>query len=165
MSMERPLMVGLGNPLAGDDGIGSRLVGLLKGHPRLPENLDAVEGGTDLLRLAPMLERRPWVVLVDALPDPGQPGLLVRFDGDLDELEDRGGGVHHLSPVEALKLLRCLYPSLRALPVTFLGVTVDSATISPGLSPALEARLDSLLDEVLDNLGDAPCSASLSAAN
>jgi hydrogenase maturation protease len=157
---ERRLVLGLGNPIAGDDGIGSHLVQRLRDHPRLPSDIDIMEGGTDLLRLAPQLEQRPGVVLIDALLDPGEPGKLLRFQGDFRELDERGGSVHHLCPVQALRLLRCLYPPLREVPTTFLAVTVACARISHELSPALSRRLGALVEEVLDILEEEPAPVS-----
>jgi hydrogenase maturation protease len=153
---ERPLILGLGNPMAGDDGVGSHIARRLHEDPRVPPEADVIEGGTDLLRLAHELEGRPWVILVDAILDPGPPGTLLRFDGGFEELDARGGGVHHLSPIEALCLLRCLYPPLRAVPMTFLAITIQDVRISHELSPALAQRLDRLVDGVLETLAGSP---------
>jgi hydrogenase maturation protease len=156
MMQGKRLVLGLGNPMAGDDGIGGHIARRLRDHPRLPSDTDVLEGGTDLLRVAHELDGRPWVILVDALLDPTDPGAMLRFDGELDELEDRGGGVHHLSPIQALRLLRCLYPPLRSTPLTFLGVAVADVRISHELSPLLQARLDELVEELLTVLAGHP---------
>ncbi len=150
MTAEHPvLVVGLGNPLSGDNGVGCALAHALAARADLPAHVEVIEGGSDLLRLESRLEDRRWILLVDALLDPDQPGRLLRFDGDLDELDHHGGSVHHMPPTAALRLLRCLYPALAAVPVTFLGVTIDGATVSTSLSPELDARLDDLADEIL----------------
>jgi hydrogenase maturation protease len=151
---ERRLVIGLGNALAGDDGVGSHIVRRLSQDSRLPADLDVLEGGTDLLRLAHELDGRPRVVLVDALLDPGEPGTLLQIDGDLEELEERGGGVHHHCSLESLRLLRCLYPSMRRVPMTFLAVTIRGVSMSHDLTPPVQARLDSLVDAVLGVLSD-----------
>jgi hydrogenase maturation protease len=164
MSRDRPLVLGLGNPMAGDDGIGGHIVRRLRDHPGLPPDTDVLEGGTDLLRMAHELDDRPWVILVDALLDPAEPGTLARFDGALAELDDRGGGVHHLSPIQALRLLRCLYPPLRSVPVTFLAVTIADVGISHELSPALAERLDDLVEHVLAVLAARPVAATAGEA-
>jgi hydrogenase maturation protease len=149
VSAGRRLVLGLGNPLMGDDGIGAHLTRRLRAHPRLPPDTDVLECGTDLLRLSHELTGRAWVILVDALLDPSAPGALHRFDGDLAELDERAEGAHCLSPVQALRLLRCVHPALRSVPVTFLGIAVGDARISHALSPALAARLDALVEEVI----------------
>jgi hydrogenase maturation protease len=151
---ERRLLIGLGNALAGDEGVGSHIARRLSQDRRLPADLDVLEAGTDLLRLADELDGRPRVVLVDALLDPGEPGALLQFDGELEELDERGGGVHHHSPLQSLRLLRCLYPSLRRVPMTFLAVTIRGVSLSHELSPPLQGRLDSLVDGVLDVLSE-----------
>lgn len=149
MTAGRRLVLGLGNPMAGDDGIGAHIARQLRGHPRLPPDTDVLECGTDLLRLSHELDGRAWVLLVDALLDPAAPGVLHRFDGDLHELDDRGESAHCLSPVQALRLLRCVHPALGSVPMTFLAVTIGDARISHDLSPALAARLDDLVEEVI----------------
>jgi hydrogenase maturation protease len=143
------LVIGLGNPHAGDDAVGLHLARRLRDHPALPATAEVIDGGTDLLRLEEEMERREHVFLVDALLEEGEPGRLLRFDGDLHELDDHGGSAHHLSPVQALGLLRCLYPTLRDVPITFLGVTITGVVISPVLSAALGGRLEGLVDELL----------------
>jgi Ni,Fe-hydrogenase maturation factor len=47
--MKPLLIVGLGNPLMGDDGVGAVLAESLAGHT----DADLLIGGTDLLRCAP----------------------------------------------------------------------------------------------------------------
>lgn len=143
------LLIGLGNPLAGDDGVGCELARRLRPDPRLPPDVEVLEGGTDLLRLAPRLRGRTHVVLVDAILDPGPPGRLLLFEGELRELDDRGASVHHLPPVQALRLLRFVDPAIHDVPITFAGVTVAGARISHRISPALEDRLPALTDELV----------------
>lgn len=147
--MKDPLVVGLGNPLAGDDGIGWHLAERLREDPRLPAHTDVLQGA-DLLRLEEELLDRPLVVLVDALLDDGESGRVLRFD-EMEGLDD-SGSVHHLPPAQALRLLRCLYPALRAVPVLFLGITVHDVKMGTGLSPALHDRLEPILDDVLSEL-------------
>jgi hydrogenase maturation protease len=153
---ERSLVLGLGNPIAGDDGIGSHIVNRLRDHPRLPSHVEVMEGGTDLLRLAPQLEHRPRVFLIDALLDAVEPGTLLRFEGDMEELDHRRGSAHHVCPVQALRLLRCLFPPLREVPTTLLAITVEGVRISHELSPALARRLDGLVEEVLAIVEEEP---------
>lgn len=148
--MKHPLVIGLGNPLAGDDGIGWHLAERLRDDPRLPAHTDVLQGA-DLLRLEDELADRPLVVLLDALLDDGEPGRVLRFD-ELEGLDDHGGSVHHLPPAQALRLLRCLYPALRSVPVLFLGVTIHDVKMGTGLSPSLHDRVAPILEEVLAEL-------------
>lgn len=153
--MSRPrLVVGLGNPLMGDDGVGWHIAEGLREHPGLPDDVEVVPGGTDLLRLQAELEERPRVVLVDAMVDAAPPGTLLRFEGDLRELDQRGGSVHQIPPVQALRLLRDLDSAIRHVPVTFLAVVVGGARLSHRLSAPVADRLDGLVDAVLAVLAE-----------
>lgn len=148
----RRLVLGMGNPLAGDDAVGWHVAERLRRDPRVPSDVDVMAGGTDLLRLQDALRDRPGVVLVDAILDPAPPGTVTRFDGSLDELDDVGPSVHQLPPTHALQLLRRLDPAIRNVPVTLLGVAIAEARVGPELSPALAARMDEVVGQVLEEL-------------
>jgi hydrogenase maturation protease len=75
----RDLVLGLGNVLFGDDGVGPAVVAELEGRsPDFPpEGCELVDGGTVGLGLAPMLAGCRALVIVDALDDGGLPGTLT----------------------------------------------------------------------------------------
>jgi len=65
---KRVLILGLGNPLLGDEGIGVRVVEELK-RLELPEGVTAIEGGTAGLGLIGLMEGFQRVIIVDAASD------------------------------------------------------------------------------------------------
>lgn len=146
--MKPVLAIGLGNPLMGDEGIGWHVAERLAGDPRLPEYVEVLCGGTDLLRCAGEIEGRSRAVLLDAIEDGSAPGRVTVFDQDFRGLEDYQENVHHLSVVEAVKLLRLVSPVRIAL----LGISISSASLGPALSPSMAARMPAILRQVLENL-------------
>jgi len=140
------LVVGLGNPLMGDDGVGWHVVESLAADPRFPSDAEVIFAGTDLLRCAGRLEERRRVVLIDAVQDGAVPGTVTCFGGDLCNLETRGGGAHQLSAIDALGVLRAVASPPE---FTLIGITVAAVSAGEVLSPALSARLPVILDEVL----------------
>lgn len=72
------LIIGLGNPLAGDDGLGPFLIRYLQQSP-LPYGVKALEGGSDAFALVPVLERAERVIVVDVIQTGGRPGTLYRI--------------------------------------------------------------------------------------
>jgi hydrogenase maturation protease len=72
------LVIGLGNPLRGDDGVGPRLVEELN-HRGLPGEVTALDGGAGGLDLLQVLEGWQRVVVVDAADVGREPGQFVRF--------------------------------------------------------------------------------------
>lgn len=143
------LIVGVGNPLAGDDGIGMRVAAALAGDDRLPRDTEVLAGGSDILRHADAMRDRRLVVVLDAVLDDQPLGTLQVFDADLATLEAHQGHAHHLSVVQAVGLLRSATSTLDGVPVIVAGVTIHEAGMSRALSAALEARIPAIADEVL----------------
>ncbi|HYW47108.1 MAG TPA: hydrogenase maturation protease [Bryobacteraceae bacterium] len=144
--MKPLLLIGLGNPLMGDDGIGCHVAGRLAGDPRLPERVEVISGGTDLLRYAGLMEGRSRVFIADAIHDDAEPGAVSVFEDALPGLGERQEHAHHLSAVQAIGLLRILMP----VRFTLLAISISSAAMERGLSPALDAQTPAIVDRVLD---------------
>ena len=139
--MKPTLIVGLGNPLMGADGIGCRVAEALSTDPRLPADTEVLRGGTDLLRLA--VEGRHRVILIDAA------------------LEGSGGPIprtaHALSVLEAMNLLQLESPNVA---FTLITVPVDAVEFGDELPPALVAKLPEIVDTVIGACRAAPSSSS-----
>ena len=155
--MKPLLVIGLGNPLMGDEGIGWHVAERLSVDPRLPAGAEVVCGGTDLLRYAARMEQSRRVIVIDALRDDAAPGSVWAFEepggaGDsacrpgLDNCQENA---HCLSAVQAIQLLRMTVPA----PITLLGISVPCAKAQTGLSPELAARMPAILERVLRELG------------
>src|SRR5574341_490099 len=73
---ERPSLVvlGLGNVLLEDDGIGAAAVALLLERYEVPSGARVLDGGTLGLSLLPYLEDADSVILVDAIRAEASPG-------------------------------------------------------------------------------------------
>ncbi len=151
--MKPVLMIGAGNPLAGDDGVGAALVENIARDPAWQRRADFVAGVSDLLRLGDRMQGRAAVVVIDALLDDGvAPGTVTLHAWPFDAFEHRAGGAHELSAVGSIDLLRLATPGLRD--TRFLLVTVAvpwlhaEATLA-GQVPALAARVRGLLGTAL----------------
>ncbi len=151
--MKPHLVIGLGNPMMGDDGVAFCLTERLAADPRLPSDAEVFWGGADLLGCSEKMMGRQRVTLLDAMLDPSEPGALRVIEKDFTGLETGQSSAHQLSAVGALELLRIACPSLREVRFKLLAVAVSSAEMRPELSPALEEKLPQLLDQVLKELG------------
>lgn len=147
--MKPNLVIGLGNPLVGDEGIGWHVADRLSRDPRLPQDTEVLLGGTDLLRCGDQMEQRKRVILIDAILDPANAGTVSLLEGRMLELDTRREHAHHLSVVQALQLLQVASPSLKTVRFTLAAIAIGSARISRELSPSLAARIPHILDRVL----------------
>jgi hydrogenase maturation protease len=132
--MKPVLVIGLGNPLMGDDGVGERVAESLLLRPDLPDDVEVLRGGTDLLRLAGEIEGRRRVVVIDAVQE-GEGGDGCRQDH-----------AHHLSATLAVELLR----AVTGVPIETVLVPVAGARLGEGVSAALLERLPRIESQVLE---------------
>ncbi|MEP7091833.1 MAG: hydrogenase maturation protease, partial [Nocardioidaceae bacterium] len=74
-------VLGIGNPIMGDDGIGIALLeALMAAGLRRP--VDFVDGGTIGMSLLPAVEDAGSLLVLDAVAGSGPPGTVVRLEGD-----------------------------------------------------------------------------------
>jgi len=144
-AMKPVLVIGLGNPSMGDDGVGCSVAERPAPNPRLPESVEVICGGTDLLRYAGQMAGRERVVVIDAIQGDAVPGNLVLLDETDPRLDTRQPHAHHLSAVQAIRLLKLTTPTRFLL----LGVSVCSAGMDSGLFPSLVTRMPAILDRAL----------------
>ena len=71
----RILVMGVGNYLMGDEGVGVHAAQRLSVYP-LPENTDILDGGTGGFHLLEYFEKYPYVILVDATLDDNPVGTI-----------------------------------------------------------------------------------------
>jgi hydrogenase maturation protease len=76
------LVLGLGNVLCSDDGVGAVAAALLASQYDVPESVQVLDGGTLGLALLPYLEDAQNVILLDAIRADAPPGSFVRLDGE-----------------------------------------------------------------------------------
>lgn len=112
--MKKTLVVSLGNELVPEDGLGVEVVRALADNPNLPDDVEIIDAGTDLLRVADRLRDRELIVLVDAaLTDAATSDWPVIFEHGTSRLDDTQQHAHHLSAVQALELIRWSDESVR----------------------------------------------------
>lgn len=146
------LILGLGNVLRGDDGVGPRVVEELS-RRRLPQGVTARDGGTGGLDLLRVLEGWERVVIVDAADVEREPGEFVRFTPDQVRLAETSDPIslHHAGLAEALRLALALEHPLP--PMVVFGVQPEVIGWERGLSCAVEAALPALVEAVLREVG------------
>jgi hydrogenase maturation protease len=102
--MKPKLVIGLGNRLIPEDAIGLYCFDQLRALAAGRNDVDFVEGGTDLLRMAPYMRNRELIILIDAVDDPPTPLMVIEHGAP--ELSEAQQHAHHLSAVQALNLIR-----------------------------------------------------------
>ncbi len=145
------LVLGIGNLIMSDDGIGVKVVRHLADRYQIPEGLALLEGGTMGLNLLGDLEGVDRLLVVDALETGGASGTIMRIEGDEISL----GIETRLSPHEiGLRDLLTAAALIGEAPaeVVLWGIQPECLDVGEELSPAVASRLDELTDKVADEL-------------
>jgi hydrogenase maturation protease len=151
MSSDRPiplLVLGLGNVLCGDDGLGVVAVHLLQRRHRVPDGAVVLDGGTLGLSLLPHLEQAREAILVDAIRGEETPGTLVRLEGDdVAPAVAARLSVHQVGVFDLLDAARWRgrYPERLIL----LGLVPGSLELGVRRTPAVEAALPALVERIV----------------
>jgi hydrogenase maturation protease len=145
------LVLGIGNLVMGDDGIGVRVVQALQERFRFPAEVALLDGGTLGLDLLPKLEGVERLLVVDAIETGAEPGTMVRLAGE----EIPVAMATKLSPHQmGLKDLLSVASLIGCCPSEMVLWGVQPADVAMGmdLTAVVAACLDPLLDAVLGEL-------------
>jgi hydrogenase maturation protease len=140
------LVVGYGNALRSDDGVGPRVAETLAGDPRLTR---AVVLARHQLtpELAEDMSAAGLVVLVDATTDVVPGGVVVRRVEPADGAYAEGGASsHHVGPGVLLALARDLYGGAPELHVVSVGVA--NMEVGEGLTPVVATAVPAAAEAV-----------------
>lgn len=149
----RTLVLGVGNVLMGDDGLGPAVLARLLQEWRLPPEVSCLDGGTGGLALLPEIEDAERVLLIDAIDVGAAPGSDVVLErGELPRYFGLRISPHEVGLMDLLALaeLRGSLPRQ----VAALGVQPDRVAPSPGLSDAVAGRLPDLVRRVVERLAE-----------
>jgi hydrogenase maturation protease len=129
----RRLVVGVGNPDRGDDGVGRLVARLLRG--RLPADVRIEEQAGGAAELIDLLQGVDHAIMVDAMVSGAPPGTIRRLDcGAGDVVPARSGASSHgFGVAEAVALATVL----SCLPRTCVVYAIEAAsfTLGGGMSP------------------------------
>ena len=141
------LIVGFGNPLMGDDGIGPAVVRHLS-HLELPTSI-ACHELSDILHLPAVWSDQQEVWMVDAVISGEPPGTIHRkAHGDVLSLTHRAATVHHLGLTEGLRWTLHAHPEMARVRFDLWGV--EPQTVSPveALSEIVAEAVRRLVEEL-----------------
>jgi hydrogenase maturation protease len=146
----RIVVLGLGNLVRSDDGVGIHAIQRLKNDLRVPETVQVLDGGTLGLQLLPAIEDATHVLAIDAVNTGAGPGTVVRFD--MSELTPLPGSpsVHQIGFADLLSALQWMgkFPEHMVL----LGVQPEETGWGTQLSERIEAALPLLTQAAVEEL-------------
>ncbi len=155
------LVLGVGNILLTDEGIGVRVIEALEQRYALPAGVDVLDGGTAGMELMEAMANRSHLIIVDAVVSrKSEPGaLLILRDEEVPTLFNNKISPHQLGLSDVLSALR--FTDEFPASITLVGVIPQSLEPHIGLTPVVQASLEPALEAVLHALAFAGVTATL----
>jgi len=147
----KTLVLGLGNILLSDEGVGVHIVRLLQERYEFPQEVDLMDGGTLGLDLLPYVEDAQRLLIVDAVQMDAPAGTVARLEGDeVMAIFRTPISLHQMGVNDLLAAARLLdrYPEQ----VVLWGIQPAVLDVGLELSPPVAAQVETLAQNVLAEL-------------
>jgi len=141
------VILGLGNELLGDEGVGVHTVRVLK-QMDLPGNLEIIEVGTAILDALPAIERADRMIVVDAMKDGMAPGTVYKIS------LDQCSGSKTIASMHGFDIFRTMALAGRQIPpdIMVIGIEPELISWSMELSSIVAISIPHVLEAIVQEL-------------
>lgn len=145
------IVLGIGNTLISDDGVGVHIVSKLNDEYTFPDNVTLIDGGTKGLDLLPFIEGSDRLLIIDAANFKKEPGTIDTVVGDkIPAFLTQKLSVHQIGIPDMLFAAKLMDISPKEM--CLIGIQPKSMETSTEMSQEIKARFDDLYTKVLDKL-------------
>lgn len=150
MQSPKIMVMGVGNILLSDEGLGVRFLDELAKNA-LPANVELLEGGTAGLELVHLIQDVDFLIIIDALNANAEPGALFRFQPEDLQIIPKQYEVsfHQIGIVEVLTMANVLGKAPKTL---IFGIQPKSLEWGLEISPEIEVLFPRLTELVLKEI-------------
>jgi hydrogenase maturation protease len=144
--MDKILIVGIGNLLCRDEGIGVHVIQEMK-NMKLPDHIDLLDMGTSTMDLISYLEEVKKLIVIDAMKAGGTPGTIYRCKPeDLLPTEEGPISLHEIGLLETLDMAK-----KKGLEIDTVVIGVEPKVIDWGmeLSEEVKSKIPTIIEAVL----------------
>ena len=142
MASRRVLILGIGNLLVGDEGVGVHAAQSLAGQ-RLPPGVDVLDGGTGGLNLLAYFTEYPLIILIDATLDGRPPGTISVLQPKFPSEYPQSLGAHDIGLRDLITAAALLGPLPEVHLITISIERMEAGTLE--LSPPIQDSIDAVL--------------------
>lgn len=148
------LILGLGNILVEDEGVGIACIEYLQQHYQFPDEVELLDGGTSGMALLDDLRRRKKLIVIDAVRTGNPPGTMVVLKGDEVPAFFRSKvSPHQLALSDVLAVLTL--SGDKTDDISVIGVEPVSLKTRIGLSQQVADQMEPLTQHVINELNKA----------
>jgi hydrogenase maturation protease len=145
------LVLGLGNILLSDEGVGVRIVEALGAAHEVPDEVELLDGGTSGMELLDMVAERDCLIVADCVNADAPARQVVRLeDDDIRMLFETRFSPHQLGLSDLLAALRLVDKAPRR--VIVVGVVPENLSVGLDLTQAVAGGRDAAVRMIVDEL-------------
>jgi hydrogenase maturation protease len=147
----KALVLGIGNLLIGDEGVGCKAAEELNRRYVLPASVECIDGGTAGFELLSLIDRKDHLILIDALRRDCKPGTVVMVEGEhVPQAFLARTTPHQLGICDVLAAAQLSGTMPEHL--TLYGIEPKELEVGIGLSPEVEAGMEKTIGAVVEQL-------------
>ncbi len=145
------MILGVGNILLSDDGVGIRVIEKLDKEYDFPDNVSVIDGGVLGINLFGVISSADYLIIVDTVLNNGKPGDIHRLTGkDIPARIRAKNSLHEVDLVESITLFQLMDHSPETV---IIGIEPkDIETMNPELTDIVSEKVDDLVNAVLKEL-------------
>lgn len=145
-------IIGIGNLLLMDEGIGIHVVEVLE-KQKLPQNVKIYDGGTGGFKLNDLMDGAKKVIFIDAVETGKPPGTITIFRSDdvRGKYRKRKYSLHETDLLEVIKIAELLDSSPD---IEIVGVQPKTINYGITLSKELHDSIPDIIGTVLNRVGE-----------
>jgi len=149
------LILGIGNILLKDEGVGVHVAKRLKEIP-LPENVEVLDGGTAGLDLADFIAGRKKLIVIDAVKAGEKPGTIYRLTEENLSIKPKAiMSFHEVDLLDAIHM--SIVMDEKPEEIVVIGIEPKDMSDGVDLSPEIEERIPRIIEVVMKELNNSSC--------
>jgi hydrogenase maturation protease len=151
-------ILGLGNILMTDEGVGVHTVNEFEKRYEVPDYVEIVDGGAAGLDLIPFIEGRQKVLMVDAVNFDQKPGYIDTLENDAIPVRlTQKASMHHLGLMDVLCIVRMSGNMPKDMCI--IGIQPKSLELGLDMTPEIWDKKEMLIERIVSKLKDwnIPC--------
>jgi hydrogenase maturation protease len=153
MAVLRTLVVGVGNTLLSDEGVGVVISKKLM-EEKLPAGVEIYDAGCALSDVLIRFDKVEQVIIIDAVQGCGKPGDVYCFD--LNELKGHGNStccaasLHEIGVLESVEMAELA--GWNAGSITIIGIEPEKLEVGDELSDTIKSKLPAIMSFVRNEI-------------
>lgn len=152
----KTLILGLGNPILSDDGVGFRVAGELRGRLSQQE-VTVMETSMAGLSLLDLLAGYDRAIIIDAIQTVGgKAGQIYRLDSEVLDVTQHAASAHNVNFATALELGNKLGLALPQRVFIFAIEVTDTSTFSEECTPEVRQAVPVCVEMIIQELNGDP---------